>query len=166
MHIYCGDGKGKTTAALGLILRASGRGLRVLVIRLMKDCDSGELKSIEKLEGVELIKAPDKLKFVWLMTDEEKTEYKTKILEMIREAESKSYDLLVIDEACSAVSTGLLELDCLINLIKNRPEGSEIVLTGRDPRPELLELADYVTEMKKVKHPFDRGIGARTGIEK
>jgi cob(I)alamin adenosyltransferase len=166
VHIYCGEGKGKTTAALGLILRASGRGLKVCIVRLMKDNDSGELNSIERLEGVHVIKAPEKLKFVWLMSEEEKLEYKNKIMDMLEEAAKRDWDLLVIDEACSAVSTGLLELDYLLNLIKNKPEGSEIVLTGREPRPELLELADYVTEMKKIKHPFDRGVGARTGIEK
>lgn len=166
VHIYCGEGKGKTTAALGLILRASGRGLKVCIVRLMKDNDSGELNSIERLEGVHVIKAPEKLKFVWLMSEEEKLEYKNKIMDMLEEAAKRDWDLLVIDEACSAVSTGLLELDYLLNLIKNKPESSEIVLTGREPRPELLELADYVTEMKKIKHPYDRGVGARTGIEK
>jgi cob(I)alamin adenosyltransferase len=166
VHIYCGDGKGKTTAALGLILRAAGRGMKVSLVRLMKDCDSGELEALGRLDGVRVIPAPKKLKFVWLMSGEEKAAYRRQVLSMLEEAFSGGCGLLVIDEACSAVTTGMLDLNYLVNLIKSRPEGMEVVLTGREPAPELKELADYITVMEKEKHPFDKGIGARIGIEK
>lgn len=164
LHIYCGDGKGKTTAATGLAVRALGRGFKVCVIRLMKDNDSGELASLEKL-GAHIAPAPDSLKFVWLMTEEEKDAYKARVRLMLSHAQG-DYDLIIIDEACSAVSTGMLELDSLLEIIDGRPRWQEMVLTGRDPCPELCERADYITEMKKIKHPYDSGIASRDGIER
>jgi cob(I)alamin adenosyltransferase len=103
---------------------------------------------------------------VWLMSEDEKAAYRQEVSNMLEEGINCGCDLLVIDEACSAVTTGMLNLDYLTDLIKNKPEGREIVLTGRDPDIKLIELADYVTEMKKEKHPFDSGVGARVGIEK
>lgn len=169
VHIYCGDGKGKTSSAMGLVLRAAGRGLKVVIVRLMKDCDSGELLSLSRLPDVTVIPAPEKLKFVFKMTDEEKVRYKSQVSSMLDAArediENKKADVLIIDEACSAVETGMLDLKYLIEFLKSRPEGLEVVMTGRNPCNELIELADYVSEIKKIKHPFDKNTPPRTGIE-
>lgn len=169
MHIYCGDGKGKTSAAMGLLLRAAGRGLKVVVVRLMKDCNSGELLSLSRLPEVTVIPAPEKLKFVFKMTDEEKAQYRAQVSSMLDAAcktiEDKSADVLIIDEACSAVETGMLDLGYLVEFIKRRPEGLEVVLTGRNPCDELIELADYISEIKKIKHPYDNDTPPRIGIE-
>lgn len=169
VHIYCGDGKGKTSSAMGLALRAAGRGLKVVVLRLMKDANSGELVSLAKLPGLTVIPVPEKLKFVFKMTQEEKDGYKALVSSMFSAAceavESNNADVLIIDEACSAVQTGMLDLRRLVEFIKNRPEGLEVVLTGRNPPEELIELADYVSEIRKVKHPFDNNTPPRTGIE-
>lgn len=169
IHIYCGEGKGKTSAALGLAIRAAGRGLGVVVVRLMKDCDSGELDSLKKLPEVTVVPAPEKLKFVFEMDDAEKEQYREMVSSMLYAAGeliiNKNADVLIIDEACSAVTTGMLELEELIGFIKNKPENLEVVLTGRDPPRELIELADYVSEIKKIKHPFDNSTPPRLGIE-
>ena len=169
VHIYCGDGKGKTSAAIGLAVRAAGRGRRVTLMRAMKDCDSGEVMLLSSVPQVYIIDTPKELKFVWLMDESEKREYSELLAAMLRRARERiasgETDMLVIDEAMSAVSTGLLPEEELLDLIRTRPDGLEIVMTGRDPTPALLAEADYVTEMKKIRHPYDSGQGARSGIE-
>lgn len=169
IHLYCGEGKGKTSAAIGLAVRAAGRGLRVVLLRLMKDCDSGELNSLRDLKSVKILPVPEKLKFVFRMTPDEKAEYRELTLGLLAQAgeyiNSNQADVLIIDEACSAVTTGILELSELTGFLNNKPDGLEVVLTGRDPPDELVELADYVSEIRKVKHPYDRDIGPRKGIE-
>ncbi len=169
VHIYCGDGKGKTSAAIGLAVRAAGRGCRVTLMRAMKDNDSGEVLLLSSIPQVYIIDTPKELKFIWLMDEDEKREYSALLSSMLTEARRRiaagEADMLVIDEAMSAVSTGLLPEEELLDLIRTRPEGLEIVLTGRDPTPAVLAEADYVTEMKKIRHPYDSGQDARSGIE-
>ena len=169
IHLYCGEGKGKTSAALGLALRAAGRGLNVVILRLMKDCASGELNSLRKLKSVIILPVPEKLKFVFQMTSEEKALYRELVLELLKQAEAyvknNQADVLIIDEACSAVTTGILELGELIEFLRNKKDELEVVLTGRNPPDEVVGLADYVSEIRKVKHPYDRDIGPRKGIE-
>lgn len=163
LHIYCGDGKGKTTAATGLAVRAAGRGLKVCVVRLMKDAGSGEIASLLRL-GVNVVPTPEKIPFVFKMTPEEKEEYRAVVANMLEQAKG-DYDLVIIDEACSAVNFGIADKEYILDMIDSRPEGQEMVLTGRDPCPELCRRADYISEIKKIKHPFDSGIGSRIGIE-
>ncbi len=169
-HIYCGDGKGKTSAAVGLAVRAAGAGLKIVFAQFLKTGTSSEIKTLEKIENISVKICYAAKKFTFEMTEDEKAQCKdaqtSALRRLFADADEEGTDLLVLDEALGAVCTGTLCEDELIGLLENKPSGLEVVLTGRNPSPELLELADYVTEMKKIKHPFDKGIPAREGIEK
>ena len=165
IHLYCGNGKGKTTAAMGLALRAAGRGERVVIAQFLKGADSGERYALAKLPQVELLPLPEQVKFTFQMDEQERLEASRRCRALLEVARERAKDcfLLVLDEACAAVNSGLLPqeelLDCLDSLT------CEIVLTGRDPAPQLLERADYITQMEPLRHPYQRGITARKGIE-
>ena len=168
IHIYCGDGKGKTTAAVGLALRCAGGSGRVLFYQFLKDGTSGEICLLSGIDGITVFNGYRCNKFSFKMTDEEKQAAKaayTKDIDAIKSRLSDGFELLVLDEVLHAVNRGFLDISVLTELIKNKPTGLEIVMTGREPASELIELADYVTEMKKIKHPFDSGIKARKLIE-
>lgn len=169
VHIYHGDGKGKTTCATGLAVRCAGGGGKVLFYQFLKNGSSGELNVLKNVSNITVMEGYDKVKFSYLMTEEETketTEYYSKKLREISEKISEGdYQLLILDEVLHAVNKGYIELQAMLEFIKNKPEKLEVVLTGRDPKEELLEVADYVTEMKKIKHPFDRGIASRHLIE-
>jgi ATP:corrinoid adenosyltransferase len=168
-HIYCGDGKGKTTAALGLGVRACGRGKRVLLVQFLKGSDSGELNVLNALPNFSVLPNPENIKFIFQMEEAERTETarlcRTRFQKAAQAAAGGACDLLILDEVFGAISTGMLPNKTLIEFIKSKPGNLELVLTGRDPEPEILTLADYVSEILKVKHPFDRNIPARKGIE-
>lgn len=170
VHVYTGKGKGKTTAAMGLILRASGRGLRVTLLQFMKGRPTGELQALERLEGVQVYRAKEMTKFSFQMTETEKEAVRQRhdalLRDVIGRCRADGTDLLVLDEALGAMATGLLDEGLLLDFLDHRPAHLEVVLTGRNPSPALLERADYVTEMVKRKHPFDKGVPARDGIEK
>lgn len=168
LHIYCGDGKGKTTAAVGLAVRAAGHGMKVLFCQCMKDGTSSEVQMLKKL-GIDYCCCTEKFGFFWNMTEEQKGQAKCSYEELFEEAVKTAAEedvfLLVMDELIAAYNHGLLDRERVLVFLKEKPEGLEIVLTGRDPAPELVELADYVSEIQKKKHPFDRGLPARRGIE-
>lgn len=168
LHIYCGDGKGKTTAAVGLAVRAAGYGMKVLFCQCMKDGTSSEVEMLKKL-GIRYCCCREHFGFFWNMTEEQKKQaadaYTYLFEDVTREAEEEGYDLLIIDEFMSAYNHGMIDQKEAIDFLLHRPEGLEVILTGREPGEELLRIADYVTEMKKVKHPFDTGVPARRGIE-
>ena len=170
IHIYCGDGKGKTTAAMGLAIRAAGREKKVFITQFLKSGKSGELVSLEKLkEYITFLPGRPVNKFVWNMNDEEKIEAKrehtARFNEIIDIIKNEDYDLLILDEIIATINNGFIELNKVIEFLKNKPETLEVVMTGRDPKEELIELANYVTEMKCIKHPFKEGIPSRVGIE-
>lgn len=169
LHIYCGDGKGKTTAATGLAIRAAGSGKKVLFARFLKDENSGELKILRQISEIEVLPVEKSFGFFWTLSETEKAEAKDMYFRLWRilkeKAESGAYDMLVMDECMAALRYRLLPPEEVVTFLKERPEELEVVLTGRDPDEELLALADYVSEIRKVKHPFDRGIHARKGIE-
>ena len=167
IHIYCGDGKGKTTAAMGLTARAVGHGRRVAVAQFLKSGKSGEREILANLPGVELLPIPEEMKFTFLMTPEEKAAEAVRQKDIAAQAFARSskVDLLVLDELCAALSTGMLELPWVLEQLDACPEALEVVITGRNPPPELEERAAYITEMKKHKHPFDAGLPAREGVE-
>ena len=135
IHLYCGDGKGKMTAAVGLSVRAAGAGKRVLFAQFLKDGSSSELNILRTLPNVEVACCEQNFGFFKAMDGQTKA-------------------------AARLAYSALLE-----DVMRKRPKALEVVLTGRDPSQHLLDAADYVTEMRKRKHPFDRGIAARRGVE-
>ena len=169
IHIYCGDGKGKTTAAVGLCARACGCGQRVLLAQFLKDDSSGELSSLRLLPGFSLIPAPKVDKFPFQMNEAERQEAAQRSAQVLaqarRAAEAGECDLLVLDECFGALSTGMLDTEALLDFVEHKPPHLELVLTGRNPPEEFMALADYVSEIRKVKHPYDVGVAARRGIE-
>lgn len=167
VHIYCGDGKGKTTAALGLALRCAGSGRRVLLLQFFKDGRSSEFTALEHVPRIEVVPQTRSFGFSWTLSEEEKGEVRAYYSGLLEEAFRRAgdFDLLVLDEAMSACTTGMVEEGRLLELLEGRPEGLEVVMTGRNPSAALAERADYLTEMKLVKHPFQRGVSAREGIE-
>ncbi|MHC4659510.1 MAG: cob(I)yrinic acid a,c-diamide adenosyltransferase [Planctomycetota bacterium] len=173
MQIYTGDGKGKTTAAFGLALRAAGQGNKVLIYQFLKppSVDIGERFALQL--GAARIRV-ESLDIPWDMSASFKDEQmvaKTKaaiseVLERIAQtAEKKFYDVLILDEIVFCLSKGLAKLEDIKNIIDRKDPAVEIVLTGRGATQDLIDLADLVTEMKKIKHPFDKGLSARRGIE-
>lgn len=168
IHIYYGDGKGKTTAAMGQAIRAAGFGYRVLVFQFLKNNNSNERKILENISNITCVQGREAEKFSFQMNEKEKEGcrlYNKQKLNEIKELVS-GYDVLVLDEAVCAVGVGLLEEEVLVKFLETKPEKLEVVLTGHAITEKLLNIADYVTEMRKVKHPFDKGIVARAGIEK
>lgn len=167
VHIYCGDGKGKTTAAVGLAVRCVGGGGKVLFVQYLKDGKSSETAVLHNIGGVDVKKCPENMKFVFEMTAEEKAElcrfYRGQFEETAKEA--ADYDMIVLDEVLHAVNMGFLPEEELVSFLDKRPCGTEIVLTGRDPSEALCQRADYITDMKKIKHPYDKGVDARKMIE-
>lgn len=170
IHIYCGDGKGKTTAAVGLAVRCAGRGNKVLLVQFLKSRDSGELYSLAKLPDIEVMRGKESKKFTFQMNEEEKhallIEHNKMFEQVLEKIKNGGYSLLILDEVIGALNAKVFEMPKLIEFLRHKPENLEVVLTGRNPAPELVEIADYVSEMRKVKHPMDRGIMAREGIEK
>lgn len=170
IHIYCGDGKGKTTAAVGLAVRCAGRGNKVLLVQFLKSRDSGELYSLAKLPDIEVMRGKESQKFTFQMNEEEKLalliEHNKMFEQVLAKIKNGGYSLLILDEVIGALNAKVFEMPKLIEFLRHKPENLEVVLTGRNPAPELVEIADYVSEMRKVKHPMDKGIMAREGIEK
>lgn len=170
IHIYCGDGKGKTTAAVGLAVRCAGRGNKVLLVQFLKSRDSGELYSLAKLPDIEVMRGKESKKFTFQMNEEEKhallIEHNKMFEQVLAKIKNGGYSLLILDEVIGALNAKVFEIPKLIEFLRHKPENLEVVLTGRNPAPELVEIADYVSEMRKVKHPMDKGIMAREGIEK
>lgn len=167
IHLYCGDGKGKTTAAVGLAVRAAGAGMRVLFAQFFKDGTSSEIASLHLLPNIETAHAALHYGRFKTMSEEQRSEihesYSALLCDGIRRA--GEYDVIVLDEAVSAYNYGMIDREALTGFLRDEGSRREIVLTGRNPAPELTDLADYVTEMRKEKHPFDCGIAARRGIE-
>jgi cob(I)alamin adenosyltransferase len=165
--VFTGNGKGKTTAALGMALRAAGQGMRVLILQFIKGAwRYGELDALERLPEV-LIK-PLGTGFTWNKgnLDEDRKLAQTGWREAAGEIERADYDLIILDELNIVLAYGLLPLEPVLEALKNRPSGLHVVVTGRNAPRELLDLADLVTEMRQVKHPYhDQGIPAQKGIE-
>ena len=167
IHIYCGDGKGKTTAAVGLTLRSAGAGNPVVFTQFFKDGSSSEISLLRQISGISVLHADTVGGFWKRMTAEQQTQARQDYTELFHIAceRAKNMDLLVLDEVISACNHGTVPEEALLEFLQNKPENLEVVLTGRNPSEALLAQADYVTEMKKIKHPFDRGVLARKGIE-
>ena len=168
VHIYTGNGKGKTTASIGLVCRASGAGMKCLFCQFLKGRDTSELEPLRAL-GVDILRTEEVKKFIPQMDAFEKKEcvqsHEVCYNKMKALALSGIYDLVVLDEVIAAAGYGFVPLADLCGFLRERPAGLEVVLTGRNAPAELLALADYVSEIQPVKHPFEAGIAARKGIE-
>lgn len=163
LHLYWGNGKGKTTAAMGLALRALGHGRRVVIVQFLKDGTSGEIAPL-RAAGAAVYACPN-AKFTWLMDEADKAEAREASARALGQALAEPFDLLVLDEACAALKSGILNEALLRRAVAFAKNGREVVLTGRDPAPWLQEAADYSTEMRAHRHPYADGVAAREGVE-
>ena len=173
VQVYTGDGKGKTTAAFGLALRAAGQGNKVLIYQFLKPptVDTGERSALRlgaagiRIEALDL---PWDMSTSWAdkkAVAQMQAAIRQVLEKMAAQAEKRLYDVLILDEIVFCLSKGLARLEDVKNLIHRKDPAVEIVLTGRGATEELMELADLVTEMRNVKHPLDKGMPARRGIE-
>ncbi len=184
IQIYCGDGKGKTTAAVGLAIRGVGAGVPVVFTQFMKDGTSSELVVLEQIQNIQVLYAKETFGFSWTLTEKEKADAKSVYTELfvraIQEVDKLIEDrtkeilkgditipkvILVLDEIISAYNYNMIDQDIVLKWLQNKSEFVEVVLTGREPKKELLELAGYITEMKKGRHIYEEGVMARKGIE-
>ncbi len=170
IHIYCGDGKGKTTTGMGLCVRAAGYGYRVLIYQFMKDNSTSERKALEKVEGITMLEGLKEEKFSFQLTPQERRErlafYNSQFQRVTRMAGEQDFDVLFLDEAIYAIRAGLLDEALVADYLEHKPDKLEVILTGQEPGKRLVDLADYVSEIRKIKHPFDRKQPARDGIER
>lgn len=166
IQIYTGDGKGKTTAAIGQAIRACGHGARVIMIQFMKGREYGELRHVANINNFDILQF-GRDEFV----DKEEPsqtdiEYAQQGLEKARQvAREGKYDLLILDEINVALDFGLIPLKDILELLREKPEKMEVILTGRNAAKELIDIAHLVTEMKEIKHPYRQGIEMREGID-
>lgn len=167
VQIYTGDGKGKTTAALGLALRASGHGVRVKIIQFMKGWEFyGELEAVKSLPNITIIQTgrPDYV-YKGAETEADFSEARRGLAIASECMESGCCDMLILDEINVALDFELISLESVVDLIKKRPERMELVLTGRNADYRLFAYADLISEMREIKHPYRQGICARKGVE-
>lgn len=169
IHIYTGDGKGKTSAATGLSVRHAGQGGKVLFAQFLKDGSSGEIEVLKSIPGITVLSCTEKFGFSFRMNEEEKKEaaacYTAYLQKVLDKAVLEEYSMLVLDEAVAAYNLQFIDTQQLLDFLRQKPETLEVVMTGRNPADELVEIADYVSEVRKIKHPFDAGLPARKGIE-
>jgi cob(I)alamin adenosyltransferase len=167
IHVYTGNGKGKTTAALGLALRAIGAGWKVLFAQFLKQGEYNEIKALKKFGGRVTIRQYGSGRFIKGRPSEKEIETaRAGLSEIMHVMEEGKYDLIVLDEINVAVHFGLIPLKSVISLLERRPQDVELVFTGRWAPKEIAEQADLVTEARMIKHYFSKGIRARKGIEK
>lgn len=170
IQIYTGDGKGKTTAAVGLATRAAGNEYMVTMVQFLKGGATGELHSAKRLDPYFNIYRFEKPRgFFWTLNEEQKAELKEEIQEAynfcLKQLEDKSCDILIMDEVMGALSNKLLTEEQILHLMDKKPEEIELVMTGRNVPERIVEKANLVTEMKDIKHYFNEGVPARKGIE-
>ncbi|EQB90175.1 cob(I)alamin adenosyltransferase [Clostridium punense] len=170
IQIYTGNGKGKTTAAVGLATRAAGNEYMVTMVQFLKGGATGELQSAKRLQPYFNIYRFEKPRgFFWTLNDEEKAELKEEIQEAYRfclkQFEEKACDILIMDEVMGALSNKLLTEEQILELMDKKPENIELIMTGRNVPERIIEKANLVTEMKDLKHYFNEGVPARKGIE-
>lgn len=168
LHIYCGDGKGKTTAALGLAVRAAGAGMRVHIVQFLKGADTSELSVLRQILGITVTRCDRDYGFFNRMTEADKrdiTDCHNRLMRegfaLVRRGEA---GLLILDEFSAAYAHGLLDRKCAEEFLLGETS-AEIVLTGRNPDEKFLAKADYISEINCIRHPYEKGIGARKGIE-
>lgn len=164
VHLYWGDGKGKTTAAMGVAMRALAAGKKVVIVQFLKGQESGEITLLSRL-GAQIYRGKAGQKFVFQMTEGEKAETRKVQDENLRAALRQPADLLILDEACAAVQLKMADEELLKKTVCEKPTEQELILTGRNPADWMKAAADYSTEMHCWKHPYEKGVSARKGVE-
>ncbi|MCR5107670.1 MAG: cob(I)yrinic acid a,c-diamide adenosyltransferase [Lachnospiraceae bacterium] len=172
IHLYYGNGKGKTTAAYGMALRAIAAGYGVMAVRFCKGSLSGEAEKLKEL-GALVYSCKEDERFIKELSDKEKDKLRInqdRIIEEVFEKEKESSDkgvrsFIILDELTQAFSKDLLDKEKTRKYLENKESETEIVITGRDPEEWMMDISDYITEFKCIRHPYDKGIGARIGIE-
>lgn len=164
VHLYWGNGKGKTTAAMGVALRSLAAGKRVVIVQFLKGRESGEVTLLSQL-GAKIFRGKAGQKFVFQMTEQEKAETRKTQEENLLAALREPSDLLILDEACAALKLSMVDEALLKRAVLEKPESQELILTGREPADWMEEAADYSTEMHCWRHPYEKGITAREGVE-
>ncbi len=169
IHLYHGYGKGKTSAALGLAIRCAGAGMKVVIVQFLKGSYTSELSILEQISNISVLRNSIDLGFINSMTETEKREltkmHNSLLFSALESVDNNMCDLLILDELCAAYEYNTIDKDAIDNLIINKPSGLELVITGRNPSRLFLDKADYITEMKNIRHPYDKNISARRGIE-
>ncbi len=167
VQVYTGNGKGKTTASIGLAIRAAGAGLRVFIAQFIKMGEYSEINALKRFSDLIVVKQFGKGRFIkGHPSNADIKSAKEGLIEVNKAILSGDYSVIVFEEGNVAVSLGLFKEEDLINIIKNRPDNVEIVITGRNAGKNIIEYADLVTEMKEIKHYYQKGVKARVGIEK
>ena len=169
IHVYYGDGKGKTTAAMGLALRMLAAGGRVVIVQFLKDGNSGEVRMLSSRFGVPVFACAPTGKFTWEMTNEElaavRKAHDKNLAAALDEVEALGARLLVLDEVLDALAMGLVDEAAIARALKRGAGELDEVLTGRNPSEDIASHADYLTEMVCKKHPFEQGVPSREGVE-
>ena len=166
-HVYTGDGKGKTTAAFGLAIRAAGAGLAVYIAQFLKQGDYSEIKALERLADRITLEQFGLGRFIRGHPQPEDIEAAARGLTAVKSCMAAgTHQMVVMDEANVAVASGLFPVHKLLEIIDSKPQEMELIITGRDARPEVIERADLVSNVKSLKHYFQKGVTARVGIEK
>lgn len=167
VQIYTGDGKGKTTAAIGLSVRAAGAGLKVYIAQFIKMGDYSEIKALKRFSDFITVEQFGLGRFIKGKPSEEDIEAAKAGIKKVKSLMlSSDYNIMILEEANVAVKCGLISVSHILDVISSKPENMELVITGRGADPEIINKADLVTEMKEIKHYFKKGVLARTGIEK
>jgi len=168
IQIYTGNGKGKTTAALGVSLRAAGHGLRIGIVQFMKDFQYGELKALKRFDDLITVRRFGNDRFVFkkeMPSEKDKAEAAKGLSEAREMMQSSKYDIIILDEICVAIYFKLVTEKQVLEVIDFRPQNIELILTGRYCPPSIMARGDLVTEMKDVRHYYQKGVRSRTGIE-
>lgn len=169
LQIYTGDGKGKTTAALGLTIRAAGAGMNVLFSQFVKSMNTSELNIINKVDNIDVLRYASSKKFAWDMNDEEKAglkkEMQLQLKDTLRIVKEKNCDVVVFDELLGALHGEYINKQDILDLVDNRAKNCEYIITGRAAPDWLIEKADLVSSVDPIKHYMDAGVNARKGIE-
>jgi len=169
IQVYTGDGKGKTTAAIGLAIRGAGAGMRVLIAQFLKAIDTSELNILNKIDNITVMRYATAKKFVWDMSDEEKVNLKNEMQKLLKDtlqfAKDNECDIVIFDELLGAYNGGFISEEEILELLDNRPDYCEYVITGRQAPDWLIDKAHLVSSTEAVKHYMDAGVIARKGIE-
>jgi len=167
VHIYYGNGKGKTSSAIGLAVRSAGASFKVLFARFLKDESSSELAVLKEIKNITLCDCPKKLPFYFTMTEQQKASYNKVARDLYNHVMSNycNYDVVIMDEFIDVFALGIFTIKEMVEFVKAKPANVELVITGHSLPEELVEYADYISHIVAQKHPYDNGVVARKGIE-